>query len=307
MTFATLMQHASAHLGLLRTSDASAHGVPRIQLDRLVNRGLLQFLGRDVWRVTGSCATWDQKLLAACWRTGGAGLASGPAAVAVYGLWGARHCTPEVMVLKGTGANLPGVRKRQTRWLTGSDISTLGPIPVTSPERTVIDIAALRQPRRTEEVLDDVVHKGLSTAQRIADHLGAMPTRGRTGARHLWELLAERTGDPDGRTNAWENAMARLLASNDLPRPVRQHKVVVGSAVYYLDFAWPEHKVAVECDSVLAHSSGPAFRYDLDRQHDCESLGWTFKRFVPSQLRDDPQGILGKIRHQLLAAGWKTS
>jgi very-short-patch-repair endonuclease len=168
----------------------------------------------------------------------------------------------------------------------------------------VIDIAALRQPRRTEEVLDDAVHKGLTTARRIADHLGAMPTRGRTGARHLWELLAERTGDPDERANAWENAMARLLASSDLPRAVRQHKVVVEAAVYYLDFAWPQQKVAVECDSVLAHSSGAAFRYDLDRQHDCESLGWTFKRFVPSQLRDDPQGTLAKIRSQLLSVGW---
>jgi len=98
--------------------------------------------------------------------------------------------------------------------------------------------------------------------------------------------------------------MARLLGRSDLPKPVRQHTVRTPGATYYLDFAWPAFRVALECDSALAHSGAAATRYDLDRQHDCEALGWRFKRFLPSHLRDDPTGTLAKVRHELIAAGW---
>lgn len=307
MSIDSLMLHASRHLGLLRVADAELHDLTRAQLDRLRSRGVLELLGENVYRVAGSPPSWDQQVLAASWRVGPQAAASLRSAAALYNLSRSRRSIAEVLVPRGAGARPNGVRVHETRHLRGADLSFVGPIPVTSPERTIIDMAGLGPVQRTEQMLDDAIHKGLSTSRRIANHLGSMPTRGRRGAASLWQILSERTGDPNERANAWENLMSRLLRTSDLPAPSRQHKVVAADSTYYLDFAFPNEMVAIECDSIEAHSTGPEMRYDLDRQHRCESLGWTFKRFVISQAREDPVGTVGKIRELMLTRGWLPS
>jgi very-short-patch-repair endonuclease len=304
MSFATMMKHASRHLGLFTAEDALEHGITRRQLDRLRREGTAEYLGEAVYRVGGSVASWEQQMLAAVWRTGPHALASHRSALALYGLSRSGRTPIEVQVPRGVGRHPSGVRQHETRNRSGADISRIGMIPVTTPERTIIDIAGIVPTERTEWVLDDAVHKGLTTSRRVADRLGVMPTNGRKGATVLWRLLAERTGDPDERANAWENLMSRLIAASDLPTPVRQHKVVVGTHTYYLDFGFPEQMVAVECDSSQEHATPIAYRHDLDRQHDCESQGWVFKRFIKSQASQHPDATVDKIRDLLVQRGW---
>jgi very-short-patch-repair endonuclease len=299
-----LLDHASRHLGLLRVDDAQRHGLSRFQLDRLADRGVLELLGENVYRVCGAPGSWDQTMLATCWRVGAGAVASHRSAAALYGLSRSRRGLIEVSVPRGEGARPAGRRVHETRHRRGADLGAVGPIPVTSPERTVIDMAGIGPADRTEQMLDDAVHKGLTTSRRVADHLGSMPTRGRRGSRQLWALLSERTGDPDERANAWENLMARLLRGSDLPVPVRQQKVEVDGHVHYLDFAFPAQMVAVECDSLEWHSTSQQLLHDLDRQHRCESAGWAFKRFVKSQALADPAGTVAKVRSLMVERGW---
>jgi very-short-patch-repair endonuclease len=304
MTFAIMMQHASRHLGLFTAEDAVGHGITRRQLERLRREGTVEYLGEAVYRVGGSVASWEQRMLAAVWRTGPHALASPRSALTLYELSRTRRAPIEVQVPRGVGRHPTDVRQHETRSRSSADTSRIGMIPVTSPERTIVDLAGIVPADRTEQVLDDAVHKGLTTSRRVADRLGTMPTKGRKGVAALWRLLAERTGDPDERANAWENLMSRLIAASDLPTPRRQHKVVVGANTYYLDFGFPDQMVAVECDSSQEHATPVAYRYDLDRQHDCESQGWVFKRFIKAQARQHPEATVDKIRDLLVQRGW---
>jgi hypothetical protein len=47
--------------------------------------------------------------------------------------------------------------------------------------------------------------------------------------------------------------VARLLRATQLPPAARQHWVTVFGRRYRLDFAWPDFRVALECDGRAFH------------------------------------------------------
>ena len=56
---------------------------------------------------------------------------------------------------------------------------------------------------------------------------------------------------------------------------------------YYLDFALPDHMVAIECDGAAYHTSPRQKAADARRQRELEALGWTFVRFTGSEINTD--------------------
>jgi very-short-patch-repair endonuclease len=56
---------------------------------------------------------------------------------------------------------------------------------------------------------------------------------------------------------------------------------------YYVDFAIPKLKLAIECDGAAYHSTVAQVRRDKKRQAEIEEQGWTFLRFSGSQIVTD--------------------
>lgn len=303
MTIESLLEAASQHHGLLRVDMAKAHGVTRERLDRLRVRGFLTFEGHNVYRVTGSQATWRQQVLRGVWATGAAGFASHRTAAALWGLCKGRGI--EVIVPKGSGARPTGVTVHETRHLTGLDVDEHDGVRVTSIERTLVDLAAVLPMGRLARLLDRAHEQELTTYQRVHERLTRMPTRGRKGTVVLRVLLEERIGTPAEAVNTFEEIMVGILACSDLPQPVRQQRVDSGEERYYLDFAWPQHMVALECDGLESHGSPAAMAYDLHRQNRIIEAGWNLRRFNWSAVRFDPRQTIETIRRALVASGWR--
>jgi very-short-patch-repair endonuclease len=59
-----------------------------------------------------------------------------------------------------------------------------------------------------------------------------------------------------------EVEVVRAIRGADLPRPCFQFEVVIEGTPYRLDLAWPDHRVAVECDGFSAHGRD---RFEQDR------------------------------------------
>lgn len=302
MSIDSLLEVASRHHGLLRVDLAQLHGVTRERLDRLRSRGLLTFEGHNVYRVTGSQATWRQQVLRGVWTTGTASFASHRTGAAIWGLNKGRGI--EVLVPKGSGARPAGVRVHETRHLTGIDVDERDSIRVTSIERTLVDLAAIVRMGRLARLLDEAHEQGLTTYRRVAQRLACMPTRGRKGVVMLRVLLEERIGTPAEAKNTFEEIMVGILQRSELPAPVRQQRVDSETGRYYLDFAWPEHMVAVECDGLESHGSPAAMAYDLHRQNTIIEAGWGLRRFPWSAVRFHPEQTLDTIRRALIASGW---
>jgi very-short-patch-repair endonuclease len=299
-----LLKQASRNHGVIRPGDAESCSVPTHVLRHLALKQLVEPVGPDLYRIGGSPHIWEQRALLGVLATGSTAVASHRTAAAAWGLAKSRRSIVEVLVPKGTGARTPRARVHETRHLTGVDLDVRLGIPTTSVERTIIDMAYLGPKRRTEEVLDDAVAQGHTTCDRVGERLLTMPTRGRRGVGDLRDLLADRHEGFEGET-PFERLMYGVLEESDLPEPSRQYPVDCGEDRYYLDFAYEQFMVAIECDSVLAHSTPVSLAHDLRRQNDLLEAGWTVRRFLRADVRDDLAGTVERVRKSLVERGWQ--
>jgi hypothetical protein len=125
------------------TGELLALGLTPREIQGRVDRGSLHRLHRATYAVGHPNPPWQGRLLAA-------GKAFGPAAVASYfsaaALWGfldfdeSRH--PDVTVPGRGGERHPGIRVHRTSTLDPRDLSRAQGVPVTSPARTLLDLAA---------------------------------------------------------------------------------------------------------------------------------------------------------------------
>jgi hypothetical protein len=153
------------------------------------------------------------------------------------------------------------------------DRRRLGDLLVTSPARTIVDLAGRLAPAELEVAFESARRRRLCTADEVRATLERIGGTGRPGAAALVELLGT-LEDQAPSDSKLEVLVARILRASGLPAPVRQHRVRIGRATYFLDFAWPKARVALECDSRRWHSDRDAFQRDRTKWSDLAARGW---------------------------------
>ncbi len=172
-------------------------------------------------------------------------------------------------------------------------------VPLTSPARTLVDLARVLDEESLEAALEDFLHRGLTTPLAISRCVEARGGTGRAGSNRLRVLLANR-GDK-ALEYKLEVKLWRLFHKASL-RPVRQFEVRCGGQRYRLDFAWPILKVAVEGQGFAVHGGRLAHIRDSRRLADLVGAGW---RVVPVTWEDvtrDPKRVIARVRSTLLEA-----
>ncbi|MBZ5739306.1 type IV toxin-antitoxin system AbiEi family antitoxin domain-containing protein [Nocardioides mangrovi] len=116
---------------------------------------------------------------------------------------------------------------------------------ITSPGRTVLDVASIRGLETGVVVGDDFVHRGLATVEEmriLAERMDCWPNT--LALRLVLDLI-------DGRSESVGETLVRLLCRNmRLPRPELQWEVRDrrGRLLGRVDFAWPQHQLLGEFD-----------------------------------------------------------
>ncbi|HEV8625994.1 MAG TPA: hypothetical protein VG034_16190 [Acidimicrobiia bacterium] len=114
-------------------------------------------------------------------------------------------------------------------------------------------------------------------------------------------ILLERDGNtPPG--GEFARRMADMLTSVGLPMPVFEHPVVVDGHRYYLDLAWPNGMVAVECNDAGSHDTPKAFVRDPMKRNRCEGAGWTYLEFTWWDMVNNSAEVLALIAAALQRA-----
>jgi very-short-patch-repair endonuclease len=93
-----------------------------------------------------------------------------------------------------------------------------------------------------------------------------------------------------------------LILDGDLPEPVIHHHIRDGERfVAEVDLAYPQWKIAIECDGSV-HLDANVRERDLARQNDLVLVGWTVLRFSWDRVRARPELVLSEIRAAIAAA-----
>jgi very-short-patch-repair endonuclease len=223
---------------------------------------------RGVYAIAGGVHTWEQEAMAAVLDAGEGAVVSHLAAARLWRLTDRAVTKIDITVPH----NRKGPRgARRTRSLPERDVRVIGHIPVTSPARTIVDLAAELGPAELEALLDTALKNGRTTIASMRRALDGTTTRGTSVLRRL---VADRgSGVPESEL---ERRFIRLTRKARLPQPIRQHKV--GNR--RVDFAYVDRRIAIELDGRADHGTKTVFEADRRRQNELALAGWLVLRFT---------------------------
>jgi hypothetical protein len=208
-------------------------------------------------------------------------------------LWGLRHPRgPRIDVTVPT----PGGRARRRvvvvhrSLVRPGEITIRDGIRVTTPARTLLDLAGLLTRRQLERTLDEAEFLGL-------DLSGLAPRPGKRGAALLRAVLTDHDAGSTWTRSKLEERMLALCRAAGLPRPL-VNAYVEGIEV---DFHWPAQKLVVEIDDWSSHRGRGAFERDRLRDAALVENGWRVVRITRARLARDPRGVAAQLA-RLLAA-----
>ena len=86
-----------------------------------------------------------------------------------------------------------------------------------------------------------------------------------------------------------DRALLAQVEQAGLPAPVAEHRFHP-TRLWRFDFAWPEHRVAVEIEGGIwtqgGHTRGRGFRADMEKYNEAALHGWTVLRYTPKQIKN---------------------
>jgi very-short-patch-repair endonuclease len=289
-------QIARVQLGRISRAQLIAAGLSRDAIARRVAAGYLIRLHRCVFAVghlaPTSLGAETAALLASC---DGAVLSHHTAAE----MWRIRRPNAgdgpiHITVPGDKGVRVAGAKVHRTRLLEPQDTRIHHRLPVTSPARTLFDIAPALTLRELERALDEALIAKLVSPTQIAAFLDRTPRR--PGAPRLKALL-DRSATTRTRSEAEERFLA-LVRAAELPVP----EVNAQLQGYEIDFLWRERRLAVEIDGYAFHGGRPAFERDRRKDARLQATGFTTMRVTWLQLRHEPYAVVGRIAQALASS-----
>jgi len=280
---ALLSRLAARQYGVFSRAQALELGLSPGQIDRRITTRRWEAILPCVYRAGGAPSTGRQAAMAACLWGGDGAVVSHRAAGVLWDLEGVSGSTVELWVPADRKLRTTKLTVHRTDELPRPDRTHLGCIPITTPARTLIDLAGVLDEESLEAAVENGFRQGRVSERLLRAPLDALGGSGRAGTASLRQILDRRGEKAAALEHRLEVKVWRLLLRSGLPKPVRQQPVEVAGRRYRLDFAWPSFRVAVEADGFATHGGRRAFHGDRRRMAGLVSEGW---RIVPVTWHD---------------------
>jgi very-short-patch-repair endonuclease len=282
-----LQRLAAAQADVVAAWQLVAAGWTRTQIERRAAAAAWTTVHQGVFALTQAPLTHRQVWFAATLTEPGTILSHASAALC-WGFSTTKAALPTV-TRAGSGGprRIDGVLVHRSRLLEREGTRRDG-IPLTTVERTLIDLAPRESNTRTARNVREAVRLELTTARQLAGALGRH--RGRRGTRFLWDLVERYSGLPYRRTrsNAEARALEILQDADLLPQAV--NRKVAGEEA---DLVWTDRRLIVEIDGPQYHQFADE---DERKQHAWEAAGYEVRRIPSGDVYADPDQLLTLAR-----------
>ncbi|CAB4752890.1 unannotated protein [freshwater metagenome] len=298
MHFRQLQQLSTTQHGLLRRAQLADLGLTRYQIRHYVDRGAIEHVAPTVFRMCGTPNTLAQRRLLAVLDAGPSAVLSHLTAARVWGLQRRSEGRPHVMRVRDNAhRHEPFVGTlHTTRRLPFDHVVRVEGVPVTTPARTIVDLANTHPLGQVARMLDNAWGRRLLHLGELAETLRDVRSRGRRGMRMLDLLIDERRGMTPTESGL-ERRFAHILTKAG-ERPFRRqvnfsdHEGWICRA----DFADDSSPTVAFMDGDTYH------RALLDRRHDdmqtrrLTATGLTVLRFSDLTILYEPATVLARVR-----------
>ena len=284
---------ADAQHGVVARRSLLEAGVPRHAITHRLAGGRLRILHRGVYAVGHRVLTPDGRRMAGA-------LAMGPDAVlshqAAAAHWGLRPFGGIEVTLERQRRRRPQIRSYQLP-LPADEITNERDVPITTPPRTLFDLAAVVPRIQVERAIHEADVRRLNDRLSLPDMLRRYPHR--RGAATIAAILR------DGARRTRLELEARFLAFLEragLPKPEANAPILIAGRWIECDCVWRDARVIVELDGREVHDTAFAFERDRARDRSLQARGWRTVRVTWRQLRDEPTALAYDLRAILTAS-----
>lgn len=293
-----MIDFARRNGGIVTRSEAIALGMAPRTLNRRVAEGILVELRPGVFALPGAPDPHLLDLATACRKLGA--VVSHQSAAYLHGLHRPRQIKPTVSVLRNRSKDLAGVTVHQVNDLDQNQIETVNGLSVTTPERTLIDLAAVLHEKQLSRVLERGVAERIVDFEKLVSLFESIGRRGKPGTANMRKLLESRGLSVTPADSELERLLLAALIDGGLPRPELQFRAPWLQPINgRVDMAYPDQRVVVEGDSRRWHMLTEAFETDRLRDNAAQIAGWRILRFTWKELIEAPERVVATVRRVL--------
>ena len=258
--------------------------VSRDEVRHRVKQGWLRREHRGVYLV-GPLETPHSRAMAAVLAYGsGALLSHYPAAV----LWGLRpppaHTMHVIVSARGTRSR-DGIQAH-TAHLHPKDATRKHGIPVTSPARTLLDLATTASHNDLDRAVNEARVHQLVSDHSLNEQFSRYPRH--RGTQSLKQAM--RTEPALTRSEAERRALELIRAAR-LPTP----KTNVHIHGHEVDLLWRQQRLVVEIDGYAFHSSRRSFERDRRKDRELAAAGYLILRITWRELTDERDAVVATL------------
>lgn len=305
-----VVQIAEKQHGAFSTSQISK--ATRSQIRTRTSTTRWRRIHKNVFIIAGSSDTWERRLWIALLTAGDGAVVGLRSAAALHGIRGFGPGPIDIVQPEESVPKRKSRGSRRTTRLPARHITEVRGFPVTTPERTLFDLAGITSWKRR--------HRGLryqtrAQVERAVEHalsqkivtLGSLTTmhrnlagRGRAGTCVMREFLEARDETYVATDSDLEDVFVALIDKYSLPKPARQ--VHLGSEdrrIGRVDFYFDDARLVVEADSQAFHGQRTQMIRDHKRDMELLAAGWQVLRVDWWQLTEEPLEVARLLRRIL--------
>lgn len=181
----------------------------------------------------------------------------------------------------------PGIQVHRTLRFDPPDLTFRHGLPVTTPERALLDLAIAHDSWTVERCFDEALHRRLISPTKVRELADRHPRH--PGAKLLLALADLRRAKGVTKSDL-EIRTVHLLRAANVTDPHRNHPI----EVYTLDLYWPHARYGLELDSWQWHAGPRAFKRDRRKSARMKDLGIELDRITDEMLKD-PLPLIARI------------
>lgn len=289
-----LIEYARARGGVVTTGEAIAIGMSRTTLARRVDSGILKRIKPGVFLLAGTEDEHDAYLEAACRRLGA--VVSHESAGRLHRLNGLPWIKPTVTVPHRHSKVFAGVIVHQSTDLADDQLVSIRGLKTTTPERTIIDLAASVSEVRLDWILDRALSSSIVDLDKLSFLFASLGRRGKPGTGAMRRMLEKRGQPYQLPDTVLEQRLLSIIENAGLPRPEPQFTPPwLLPTAGRVDLGYPEKKLIIEGDSRKWHLLLESFENDRQRDNQAQLAGWRILRFTWRQITQEPEMIAATV------------
>jgi hypothetical protein len=271
-------------------------GISARAIQQRLSSGHLHQMFRGVYAVGSPNVTQDGRWMAAVLAAGPNAALSHRSAAALWSLRPVPNAPIEVIVAGGSRSRRRGLITHRSSCLTAEDLTRRRGIPVTTPARTLVDLATRVHGREVKEAFYSAeAHADLDRAalSRCLER-----AKGRRGSGVLRQLLSEARLPLAAANPGLERRFIRFCRRRGMPIP----EVNAPLGEFIVDCLWREARLVVELDSWEFHRDRDSFEADRRRDAWLQTHGHRIIRVTDRRMRFSGDRLEGEIRALLASA-----